>query len=77
MPRRIIQNILKSYTGYFDVFNELTQNAIDAVEKKYRNRPGEFEPKIWILVDMQSGRIRVADNGIGMILEEFKFFLRV
>ena len=22
--RRIIQNILKSYTGYFDVFNELT-----------------------------------------------------
>lgn len=34
--RRIIQNILKSYTGFFDVFSESIQNALDAIEKKSR-----------------------------------------
>jgi hypothetical protein len=33
--RREIRNILKSYTGYYDVFAEMLQNALDAVEKHY------------------------------------------
>ncbi|MBW3776485.1 hypothetical protein GL272_05910 [Aeromonas veronii] len=28
-----VSNILKSYTGYFDVFSEPIQNALDACEK--------------------------------------------
>lgn len=32
--RRVVQNILKSYTGFFDLFSELLQNALDAMEKK-------------------------------------------
>ena len=34
--RRIILNILKSYTGYFDIFSETIQNALDATEAKSR-----------------------------------------
>jgi uncharacterized protein YllA (UPF0747 family) len=29
--RREIKNILKSYTGYYDLFAELLQNALDAL----------------------------------------------
>jgi len=32
--KREIRNILKSYTGYYDLFSELLQNALDAVEKE-------------------------------------------
>ena len=32
--KREIANILKSYTGYYDLFSELIQNALDAVEKR-------------------------------------------
>ena len=33
IQRRVIRNILKSYTGYYDLFSELIQNALDAVER--------------------------------------------
>ena len=32
--KREIRNILKSYTGYYDPFAEILQNAFDAVEKR-------------------------------------------
>ncbi len=35
--KREIRNILKSYTGYYDLFSELLQNALDAVEKPQRS----------------------------------------
>ncbi len=42
--RRVVQNILKSYTGYFDVFSEVLQNSLDTdtyhwleEKKKYRS----------------------------------------
>ncbi len=38
--KREIRNILKSYTGYYDLFSEMIQNALDAVEK----RSAESEP---------------------------------
>ena len=40
--RREIRNILKSYTGYYDLFSELIQNALDAVER----RLDESEPNL-------------------------------
>ena len=73
--KRVIQNILKSYTGYFDVFSELIQNSLDATEKKWKDQSDKYTPRIWLKIDMASGVIRVTDNGIGMTLPEFKFFL--
>ena len=74
--RRVVHNILKSYTGYYDLFSELLQNALDAVEAKNRTGALGYIPKIWITIDIQNGRVRVVDNGVGMNEEEFKFCLR-
>lgn len=73
--RRIVQNILKSYTGYFDLFSETIQNSLDALEAKLKEVP-DFVPRIWITLDIPNGRIRVVDNGTGMDLDQFKFFLK-
>ena len=32
--KRQIKNILKSYTGWFDPFSELIQNALDALDAR-------------------------------------------
>lgn len=68
--KRVILNILKSYTGIFDCFSEILQNALDADEKRHRIERGEYRPKIDILVDMRDRRIRIADNGVGMSVSE-------
>lgn len=72
--RREVLNILKSYTGYFDIFSELIQNALDAID--HRLGQGDFEPKLWISIDIGSGKIRVTDNGIGMGTSEARFCFR-
>lgn len=72
--RRLIQNILKSYTGKYDIFSELLQNSLDAVDRR-RERQPKFKGKIWILIDIRKKKIRITDNGCGMTLDEFKFFL--
>ena len=74
--KRQIQNILKSYTGYYDIFAELIQNALDAVERRIQEEDENYEPKIWINIDIQKGKISVIDNGCGMSETEFKQFLR-
>jgi hypothetical protein len=74
--RRVVQNILNSYAGFYDIFSELIQNALDAVQQKKKNAAQGYQPHIWILVDMQNRRIRVVDNGTGMDEREFKFCLR-
>ncbi len=74
--KRIILNILKSYTGYFDLFSETLQNALDAVEARYRSETVGYTPKIWIEIDIQNGRVRITDNGVGISAQEFRFFLK-
>jgi len=71
----VVLNVLNSYTGFFDVFSELIQNALDATQGKLKADKVGYQPKIWILIDMKGRRVRVADNGVGMNLEEFKFCL--
>lgn len=75
--RRIVQNILKSYTGYYDLFAETIQNALDAMEQKQKLL-GEsaYTPKLCITIDIANDKVRVVDNGTGMNFEEFKFFLK-
>ncbi len=70
--KRVILNILKSYTGIFDSFSEALQNALDAGERRSRQDPGSYRPKIWVRIDMRDKRIRIADNGIGMSMEELR-----
>lgn len=70
-----INNILKSYTGFYDVFNEPIQNAMDATQKKC-NVDSNYSPKIWIKVDIKEKIIRVVDNGVGMDEEEFLYCFR-
>lgn len=71
--KRFIQSILKSYTGFYDIFSELTQNAIDALERRLEHE--NYEPKIWITIDIDNSLVRVVDNGVGMADEEFRSFL--
>jgi hypothetical protein len=74
--QRVVQNILKSYTGYFDIFSELLQNSLDAIDKKAHAKPKNFSPKLWITVDIASRMVRVVDNGTGMGPEEIQFCFR-
>lgn len=71
--KRFIQSILKSYTGFYDIFSELTQNAIDALERRLESE--SFEPKIWVTIDIDNSLVRVVDNGVGMSEDEFRSFL--
>jgi hypothetical protein len=71
----VILNILNSYTGFYDLFSELVQNALDALQLKYRNN-SSYIPRISVLIDMKSRRVRVTDNGVGMDIEQFKFCFR-
>lgn len=74
--RRVVQNILNSYAGYFDIFSEPIQNALDAVQQKSALLGTQYQAQIWILIDIKNRRIRVTDNGVGMDETEFKFCLR-
>jgi Histidine kinase-, DNA gyrase B-, and HSP90-like ATPase len=74
--KRIIQNILKSYTGMFDLFSELLQNALDAVQQRQRVEGNAYKPHIWVSIDIPDRIVRVTDNGIGMDVEQFKYCLR-
>ena len=73
--KRQIENILVSYTGYFDPFSEVIQNALDAVEKRMSNQESDYKPKIWIEVDLTENSFSVLDNGIGFTENEFHSFL--
>jgi hypothetical protein len=74
--KRVIHNILRSYTGYFDLFSEAIQNSLDAVEIAQKRRGSEYHPTLWITIDIPASRFRIADNGIGMDLEQFKYCFR-
>lgn len=72
----VVLNVLNSYTGFFDLFSELVQNALDATQHKFRAATASYKPRIWMLIDMRERRVRVTDNGVGMTANEFKFCFR-
>ena len=65
-----VLNILKSYTGFFDILCEPIQNSLDACEKRHRSDPG-YVPKIRIVIDIENQTVEVMDNGTGMTQEQF------
>ncbi|WP_434300640.1 hypothetical protein [Corallococcus exiguus] len=76
--RREITNILKSYTGYYDLFAELIQNALDAVDRRRREQPEKttYQPEIRITINMKQPSVTVVDNGCGMDLQQFRQFTK-
>ena len=66
-----VLNILKSYTGLFDVFSEAIQNSLDATQKRKSLDNVSYQPRIWLEINMRDGIIRVIDNGIGMSYGQF------
>ncbi|WP_035054503.1 ATP-binding protein [Andreprevotia chitinilytica] len=75
--RREIANILRSYTGYYDLFAELLQNALDAVESRIAEGDlGSDAGKIWIEIDLRTQTVGVVDNGCAMTLQQVQQFLR-
>lgn len=69
-------NILKSYTGFYDLFSETIQNALDAIEKKHLIADSSYQPALTIHLNIKDGVIRVVDNGIGMTEDEFLLCFR-
>ena len=76
--RREIRNILKSYTGYYDLFAELLQNALDAVERRQSEQQQQidYQPAIWVTINIPEKLVAVTDNGCGMDETQFRQFLR-
>jgi hypothetical protein len=72
-----IKNILKSYTGWFDLFCELIQNALDAVDHRTTSPdcPKEYVPQLWITIDLKENCVKLSDNGIGFSFDQYKWFL--
>lgn len=75
--KREISNILRSYTGYYDLFSELLQNCLDAVERQQSEEGSKnYKGKVLIEVNISEHSVRVTDNGCGMNLDEFRQFLK-
>ena len=74
--KREIKNILKSYVGTFDPFNELIQNALDAVDKReILSRDNAYIKKLWLTINLNENSFTIVDNGVGFNEVEFKSFL--
>jgi hypothetical protein len=73
--KRQIENLLQSYTGYYDVFSELIQNALDAVDVRASKKEDGYFPTLWIDLDLKENSVRVTDNGIGFTKDQFTTFL--
>ena len=72
-PQYLRQNIIsiqKAHTDQYRILTELTQNAIDAIRKRYKTiNPAEqqqWQGKIDIYIDCRTKSIKVVDNGIGI-----------
>lgn len=74
LQRRVLKNILDSYHGTYDVFAEVTQNAVDAIDKR-RTWNDDFSPKIDVTVDIPNRQFTIIDNGIGISDENWRKIL--
>jgi hypothetical protein len=72
IERHEIYNIIQSYHGNYDLFGELLQNAVDAVQKRWNKKAKGYEPAIWIYIDLDANSVTALDNGVGMSEGRFK-----
>jgi len=71
----LVLNILKSYTGYFDLFSELIQNSLDAIDLRAKD-DASYSPRLHVRIDIERNSVSVFDNGSGMNLDQFKYCFR-
>ena len=76
MKKKEIKNILRSYTGHYDLFAELIQNSLDALDMRSLIEGPHYEPQLWIHIDIQQQTVSVSDNGIGLSNDELHLFLK-
>ncbi|WFG35156.1 hypothetical protein GKN94_05425 [Candidatus Lucifugimonas marina] len=69
-----ISDILSSYHSYFDLFSELLQNSLDALDHRWSQAPFD-NPSIRLTIDANLKQVTVVDNGIGMDADTFRWFL--
>lgn len=74
---REIDNILSSYTGRYDAFAELIQNSLDSVDLRKRTLRDAttYIPAVEVVVDIDTNRITVSDNGVGLSEGQYRSFL--
>ncbi|MBK8885341.1 MAG: ATP-binding protein [Saprospiraceae bacterium] len=70
-----MKNILGSYVGWYDPFCELIQNSLDSVEERAKSENADYEPTLWININIQENTLTVTDNGIGLDENKFTKFL--
>jgi|JI10StandDraft_1071094.scaffolds.fasta_scaffold241170_2 hypothetical protein len=73
--KREIKNILGSYVGWYDPFCELIQNALDSIEERATKTEKDYEPTIWIGINIKNNTLSVTDNGVGLDENKFQKFL--
>jgi len=78
--KREIKEILGSYVGWFDPFNELIQNSLDSVEQRKEQIgktkiKSKYVPTVNIRIDIKNHLIIVSDNGVGLDEKQFNQFL--
>lgn len=77
--KREIKNILSSYVGWYDVFSELIQNALDSIEERAKEEEFKgnksYVPTIRLIIDIQDNSLIVSDNGVGLDEDKFMKFL--
>jgi hypothetical protein len=76
MKRQEIRNILRSYTGFFDLFSELLQNSLDSLDSRSDEEVSNYQPTIWVHIDIQGNSVSVTDNGTGLSLDRIRLFLQ-
>ena len=73
--KKSIENILASYSGIYDCFAELIQNALDSIEYRLEESERGYIGKINIKINLQENRIAITDNGLGFNKENFTTFM--
>jgi hypothetical protein len=73
--RREVERIVASYSGWYDPFAELIDNALDAIEEAIARRGGGYRARIHILIDLAGNTLTVTDNGSGLTRRQFEAFI--
>ncbi len=73
--RRSIKDIDDSYRNPWDIFAELTQNAVDAIHRMQKTN--DENGKIELKVDAKNRTIEITDNGCGISAKDLPVLLRL
>lgn len=80
--RATARNIIDSYQNINDLPIELVQNAVDALEYRFKHMnqlwgdfDPEYRPQVWVVINLKNNELTLVDNGQGMDLSEVQHML--